>query len=647
LSKLDQVRNSFDILYPAPLFQARPWKVTSSNPELPSQSSGLRENGADSITQQTSKRVSTLDLLEALPIRPELEMDTFLEDIDQLIRDTDGAFKAVRNALADAKAATKSWYDTTPTRALTPKEVDCPVIPLNTIQRSPTIPRGAARRPPRATITHRRPAISRPEKKGKKAIKKKQSSVLSNIPQSRFPSSDRTISKWNLSDVTTNVVDVFNVKNLGKRFRVVEVDEMLTPGRLQQIRQEALLECWGRNSSDSSRSNDTATSDTPTEPFHLEDLSSRLDAARLQRTPPPPTLTPQFIPSITRKSTTESINSNKLHNSMIIDDLEFPITPLTQEALTPAPLRPQVRSRKNLVAQLLPTVPEVSPFNCSPTQFPYRSPSSPEILSKPTPAFQVLNKPTPLPQNDNQNLNLASTLYTRLSPLFLQGPIRISNSLLEARQLEKSYYQLHTRWEEAEPLDWTAFQVAILGSSLPEEYEDDESHPDIMEWWEGFAIGSPGSLVRGGNENRLSGGSLASSGIFEGEERFEADIDDDAEELTEDHVLELRSSPVTSSIPSPPPRNPFRRRKPLPFDFNRHSGTAELDSTSTSIRSSAPSTPASLPPSPMFDLVAPSGTRKGEEQTEVRIPMGFNLGHDLGDFLEWEMRHVPAEGHVL
>jgi len=42
-----------------------------------------------------------------------------------------------------------------------------------------------------------------------------------------------------------------------------------------------------------------------------------------------------------------------------------------------------------------------------------------------------------------------------------------------------------------------------------------------------------------------------------------------------------------------------------------------------------------LPPSPMLDLVIPSLNKDNEV-----IPMGFNLGHDLGDFLRWEAQHA-------
>lgn len=44
----------------------------------------------------------------------------------------------------------------------------------------------------------------------------------------------------------------------------------------------------------------------------------------------------------------------------------------------------------------------------------------------------------------------------------------------------------------------------------------------------------------------------------------------------------------------------------------------------------------SLPPSPMLELVL------GSPCKDEVIPMGFNLGHDLGDFLRWETDHVQT-----
>ena len=46
----------------------------------------------------------------------------------------------------------------------------------------------------------------------------------------------------------------------------------------------------------------------------------------------------------------------------------------------------------------------------------------------------------------------------------------------------------------------------------------------------------------------------------------------------------------------------------------------------------------SLPQSPMLDLVMTTAVDGSKEF----VPMGYNLGHDLGDFLKWESENVYA-----
>lgn len=48
----------------------------------------------------------------------------------------------------------------------------------------------------------------------------------------------------------------------------------------------------------------------------------------------------------------------------------------------------------------------------------------------------------------------------------------------------------------------------------------------------------------------------------------------------------------------------------------------------------------SLPQSPMLDLVMTTAV----DGSKDFVPMGYNLGHDLGDFLKWESEHVYASG---
>jgi len=56
--------------------------------------------------------------------------------------------------------------------------------------------------------------------------------------------------------------------------------------------------------------------------------------------------------------------------------------------------------------------------------------------------------------------------------------------------------------------------------------------------------------------------------------------------------------------------------------------------------SSLDSSGSSLPQSPMMDIVV----NKDVNEHEYAVPMGFNLGHDLPDFLAWESENVAVTG---
>ncbi|PSS08610.1 hypothetical protein M430DRAFT_61775, partial [Amorphotheca resinae ATCC 22711] len=83
---------------------------------------------------------------------------------------------------------------------------------------------------------------------------------------------------------------------------------------------------------------------------------------------------------------------------------------------------------------------------------------------------------------------LSSTPFTLTSPLFRHGPIR-----LEQRKKKSSL--------EKEALDWTAFQIAILGTTDEDHEGSDEAQldeaelDDITLWFSDFGFGV-GRLVK-------------------------------------------------------------------------------------------------------------------------------------------------------
>ncbi|KAF4627927.1 hypothetical protein G7Y89_g10224 [Cudoniella acicularis] len=298
LSKPAPSPDLFDILY-LPLLpaaktgDAKTWQLIFSEPVSRSSNSPTSKSGSKS-SLEIDTRISTFDLLEALSMDPvdndktptqsikqveDSEMDDLSADVDQLIRDTDEAFKAVGSALADAKAATQGWYDT-------------PAI--STIKRTPTIPRGVLKKNSRNNVPAVKSLLSRSvsvsKSNRKKSTKKRKTNILTRAMKSIPPPPANMPSRWTLTDMTTNMVDVFS----GKLFRT-EVDEMLTPGRMLQLKQELRIESEKRVSVESTRSEDTEGS-TPTEPFHLEGLVGRLEMLRKKPPFPSPVLPPPATP---------------------------------------------------------------------------------------------------------------------------------------------------------------------------------------------------------------------------------------------------------------------------------------------------------------------------------------------------------------
>jgi hypothetical protein len=413
---------------------------------------------------------STFDLIEALALESKdddkmptqnikhtynSEMGDLSDNVEQLIRETDAAFQAVGTALADAKAATQGWYETD-----------------TSLPRNSPLSRSILKKSPRSSGSTVKIQASR----SMSVVKKKKHgkrNLLGRALQSTAPTPASTPSRWTLTDVTTNMVDVFS----GKIFRT-EVDEMLTPGRLQQLQNSIKLENDPRKSADSARSAETDES-TPTEPFHLESLSNRISAA--QKNPPPfPSTT--HLPSVTPQPKEQAPERPSRPNpsrkvqfadqaGMTIDELTFPSPPRL-------PRRPSASGN----VPLLPTIPEISPLTLSTVNL-FTSTSNP--LSSPL----IHSEP-----QDNY-IYLPSTPFTLTSPLFRHGAIRVPLPYREPK--------LSPSDEEA--LDWTAFQMAISGTggingyALGDSYEreeretmeieeDEREREGILEWWAGFGF---------------------------------------------------------------------------------------------------------------------------------------------------------------
>ncbi|KAJ5037408.1 uncharacterized protein L3040_007583 [Drepanopeziza brunnea f. sp. 'multigermtubi'] len=395
--------------------------------------------------------------------------ESVADSVEQLIRETDMAFQAVGTALADARAATEEWDKT-----------GSPLAP-----RSSSVARGLSKRQPRPVISPLKTPVTRAMSvsRGKRSRFSRRKATFFGKSNPRGPaSSQNTPARWTLTDATTNMADLFS----GKMFRT-EVDEMLTPGRIQQLKDKH--ESERKISIESAHSYETDSS-TPTETFHVESLSSRITAAQQEYRPVPSSVLPppavprrgprvsvQLLPPRSAIMGKQNIFSSS-RDGMIFSDLPFPQHP------PPIPTRaPRRSSASTRATPLLPTISEISPLHLPPKQFSF-SASSAEWSQPSSPA---LTPPT--------HIILPSTHYTLTSPLFRHGPIRLERLIRDRRASCPD--------DAAEALDWTAFQMAISGTMQDgthdtrddSEWEADEAEIDgIVDWYRGFGFRGYGRI---------------------------------------------------------------------------------------------------------------------------------------------------------
>ncbi|KAI1167021.1 hypothetical protein F5B18DRAFT_648037 [Nemania serpens] len=240
----------------------------------------------------------------------------------------------------------------------------------------------------------------------------------------------------------------------------------------------------------------------------------------------------------------------------------------------------------------------------------------------------------PETKSTSEFVYLRSSVYSLTTPRIQHGPIRLSKSDL-------------VKLGGDDGLDWTAFQMAILGGAgdLFSDSEDEirqmeeEEIADITGWFDSWHFESTGKLVTSNYE--------ASS---------------PTSTLSGDEIPDLSYSEIESDSPHSPQRRPqdSRRKSRVPaglqlgFDLAKGrkqssshyfadgrgaaDGALAQDSEQKDVAANRQSAP-SLPPSPMLDLRV---IRSDNGDDMDVVPMGYNLGHDLGDFLKWEAEHAYA-----
>ncbi|KAM7222161.1 hypothetical protein V8F06_002433 [Rhypophila decipiens] len=609
--------------------------------------------------------------------------------LDKLIRETDEAFK-LQDAFVDAKLPSPGLPEHREAFQVQ-DEIPLPLTPTRpTRARSQRLSQSSLKS---ATKAHVKPSLAPNAARSIQNPKTKRTRSKKSRKRSRAITSQA--SRWGLSESAKD----FTIR----LFSRIEADEMLPESTLREIRMSRASQ------KPSAKQNESAVTGVET-----DEHGARIDSPYPRAGHPPvaeQVETPRSSVSKSDEIDRDSCATPKpepqpqehgqhpshdraadAHVELEDDEDTLPIMMMMDDSKTslkgsaPVPPPPKRSPPRRLPSRQLPPLPTI-----------------PEIIAT-GPDNSILSPTSMLPSsgsaariNKDDYVFLPTTRYTITMPTFCHGPVRLAKADLPMGKFAVD-----------DTLDWTAFQMAILGGagdffseptdySRPSEAELDELE-DIASWFAGFGLGGAGALVteedspspepadrprsvstyKNSRTGHRSSGKRRSSRISprisqsqqqrqEMQERrpsaaniiatnsrlsVEAPIpviveprpttpkaSSNPRTSSSSSSSSIGSSPDPSSTASstPPNNNNGGGASSAPRSLN-HIGLA-IDST----RRPSVDSVHSLPQSPMLDLVV----SRDVEGNEYVVPMGFNLGHDLGDFLKWEADNVYAPGYGL
>ncbi|KAJ4394020.1 hypothetical protein N0V93_003237 [Gnomoniopsis smithogilvyi] len=682
----------------------QPSAFVNGQPSPPLEPDDVKSHVVDSgKLLQELPAVSNLSLRgERTWFNEDVQLSDASDNVQQLIWETDEAFKAVSYALAEARQATHSaapFKETRPPlqnlqqishashkRTATAKRsptVDepqavSPISPTPGAGCSSVAPHRKASRVPSSlsSVPHiiKSPLSTSSVSKSKKGSINPQAKAMRSMSHEssafRSPrelpvrgtgghrphhSYHKSISRLNLA--ADKVTDkIFDGRNGRFGFTRVEADEVVTPEQVELFRRnriaKQLAEAERESFDDILRSAADGTggehgSDADVEPLHLQDLPahSAID----------------LLSPVIEVATPDSFQLNK----GILDQM-----PNLVGRHTPAEATKEVKVGQDPLATPPPTPPQrpidgteddesmnwktLRISNLSNRRLGHKrsASSTSHIASLPTipevkitapqgwdvsrPSWQQEHKAAsqrdgrsatpsdasgyPYFEEDEEHMFFMSNNITNTMPAFQHGRIRLAKAdLVHAGTINSFESKLLTSPDET--LDWTAFQMAILGGagdlfSDPDNFlsrdAQEEMVDDLCDWFEdlGFSNGDLGMLVttdkpRRGTASRTPPG--LKRWTLEGHpKRYQgAGID-----------VNRANSHTPRGVGKSLPRTPGSGGKSM---------RASIDS---------------LPQSPMLELRMMTGVDGNKEF----VSMGYNLNHDLGDFLKWESEHVYAPG---
>ncbi|RYP12145.1 hypothetical protein DL765_007444 [Monosporascus sp. GIB2] len=581
----------------------------------PDSSSDFEETSSPRPEERAGRSAGRL----SIQVSPE----EYSPNIRQLIQEADEAFREVGSAIDEAKLVRYSHSDNTPRTSMF--EEGASMSSLFTERPGPRTPdispilKSPLRRRSRPDLATPDPAApARSPSKPKRKRSKKGTKLPKPVRSLRKPVVIKPVIKatprWTL---TENVAELFT----GRLFNKVEVDEMLTEAQLEEYKRRRMSQLKTQQMNDTPKS-DTESIDTPVEPFHLDDLPSRIGSAGVKLT----VQTPKE-----GEAASPFFNDAEPHNfSLEADRDELFLAPSPSENV-----RADAGSAVSREAHPVPPKKSLKGLMAGRKQ-PPELPSIPE-----TPLISPSNsEPSLGPQLGNMQESVADSDYvyfqsspcTMTVPTFKHGPIRFTKSdLIPEPSLGGA----------DDGLDWTAFQMAILGGAGDWNSESDdtirrqaaEEIDELVDWWESWDFGGVGALV-GEEPEPSSPASTFSAGDFS--DISYNDIQEDNPYSAHHRWQTLRQQAAAQGLGLPGPKPPSLGEYQPPPSRN-YAGAGDVQPRKFAGRESI----ASLPQSPMLDLRV---IRSDNDDVDV-VPMGYNLGHDLGDFLRWEAEHVYAGGY--
>lgn len=640
-------------------------------------------NGSSSLSPQISnggggrqQYVSvTKDDTSKFYFSPPPHIVTMPDSIEQLIKVTNRAFEDVGTALDEARIAVQSPVPQS-------LHLDSPAQSLPGLSPSRSSPRTPKYSSPLNTPTRKASVTKssrKPAKNGRQKLvqprQKQQRQQQSQAKANQTAKATKAPARWTLGE---NVSELLN----GRLFNRIVADEMVTSEQVEQWRQknprveeeeEQLLD--DAISVDSLRIFDLDYCETPVEPFHMDDLPSRIGAAGLRTSMP---------------SSLDAFDSSAigLGLEVIHEDFSLPPRPQTQPP-RPKPLPSPFATEEDMKFQHVsfPAPPLKSPIRLN---SPHRQlPPLPTIMEAAAGSPVATHVVKPFKQTrkksvrkgpemrqakvTDESIYFASTPFSITMPTYRHGPVRLSRADVRTRSPVQPFID--------ETLDWTAFQMAILGASTDYQVEsgdtdDEQQASDLLDWFAEFDLGYEGKMLTSAEEEveYMATAEIKPVEKVEKQRNIPTAILQIPQIITPQPVdialtIPLPPSPTTTEAFSPistlgSPRENSQpemiqiRRIPTPLFIERPSGGSwnarfdfslgrwVLDSPNKGQcgdeqrLGSATSSLDSMPQSPMLDLVVSRGVM-GEDYV---VPMGFNMGHDLGDFLQWEAQNVALAG---